>query len=175
MNKLVILSGVPGSGKSYFSKTLKKVKNNHVYVVSSDELRALIGGSQSNLANEELMWQIFYGLAKAYSLDKDGIVVLDATHVSVELRVDKNAFLKPLFNEVYLIMWDIDKQTVSNQNLQREYPIPPEALEKFFEKFEQPNDVDREFFDKILMVNNSDIAPIIRELQLTPPNDDMPN
>ena len=58
MNKLVILSGVPGSGKSYFSKTLKKVKNNHVYVVSSDELRALIGGSQSNLANEELMWQM---------------------------------------------------------------------------------------------------------------------
>ena len=55
MNKLIILSGVPGSGKSYFSKTIKKIKDNHVYVVSSDDLRALITGKQSNLTEEELM------------------------------------------------------------------------------------------------------------------------
>ena len=97
MNKLVVLSGVPGSGKSYFSKIIKKVKKDHVYVVSSDELRALIGGSQSNLTNENLMWKIFYKLAETYAMDKDGIVILDATHVSVELRVEKNRFLKVLF------------------------------------------------------------------------------
>ena len=71
MNKLIILSGVPGSGKSYFSKTIKKLKNNHVYVVSSDELRKEITGSQSNLNEEELMWKIFYSLAKTFSLDKE--------------------------------------------------------------------------------------------------------
>ena len=161
MNKLVVLSGVPGSGKSYFSKTLKKVKNNHVYVVSSDELRAAIGGSQSNLSNEELMWSIFYSLAEAYALDKDGIVVLDATHVSTDLRVDKNMELKPLFDELYLIVWNIDKQIVSNQNLQREYPIPPEALEMFFNIFEMPNDKDRAFFNKIIVIDNNDIATAI--------------
>lgn len=161
MNKLVVLSGVPGSGKSYFSKIIKKVKKDHVYVVSSDELRALIGGSQSNLTNEDLMWKIFYKLAETYAMDKDGIVILDATHVSVELRVEKNRFLKPLFDETYLIMWNIDKQTVSNQNLQREYPIPPKALDMFFSIFELPTDVDREFFDKIIVIENSDIAPAI--------------
>ena len=161
MNKLVVLSGVPGSGKSYFSKILKKVKNNHVYVVSSDELRALIGGSQSNLENEVLMWKIFYKLAKAFALDKEGIVILDATHVSTDLRVDKNLELKPLFDETYLVMWNIDKHTVSNQNLQREYPIPPEALDMFFDIFELPNEKDKEFFDKIIMIDNNDIAPAI--------------
>ena len=45
MNKLIILSGVPGSGKSYFSKTIKKIKNSHVYIVSSDELRKEIGAN----------------------------------------------------------------------------------------------------------------------------------
>ena len=164
MNKLVVLSGVPGSGKSYFSKTLKKVKNNHVYVVSSDELRALIGGSQSNLTNEKLMWQIFYSLAKTYALDKEGIVILDATHVSNELRVDRNKELKPLFDEVDLVMWNISKQTVSNQNLQREYPIPPEALEMFFNIFELPNEKDHEFFNKIIMIENNDIAPAIEAI-----------
>ena len=119
MNKLVVLSGVPGSGKSYFSKTIKKIKQSHVYVVSSDELRALIGGNQSNLNNEDLMWKMFIELAKVYSNDKDGLVILDATHISTDLRVNRNKGLKSYFDEIDLVMWDIDKSVVSNQNLQR--------------------------------------------------------
>ena len=166
MNKLVVLSGVPGSGKSYFSKTIKKIKQSHVYVVSSDELRALIGGNQSNLNNEDLMWKMFINLAKVYSFDKDGLVILDATHISTDLRVNRNAELKKCFDEVDLVMWDIDKSVVSNQNLQREYPIPPEAMEMFFRTFEKPNDIDKKFFDKIIIINNSDIAPAIEALNL---------
>ena len=161
MNKLVVLSGVPGSGKSYFSKTLKKVKDNHVYVVSSDELRAIIGGRQSNLENEALVWKMFRGLAKTYACDPNGIVILDATHVTVKHRVDDNMELAKLFDEVDLVMWNIDRQIVSNQNLQREYPIPAEALDMFFKMFEVPNEVDKEFFDKIIIIENSDIAPAI--------------
>ena len=164
MNKLVVLSGVPGSGKSYFSKTLKKVKDNHVYVVSSDELRAIIGGRQSNLENEALVWKMFRGLAKTYACDPDGIVILDATHVNVELRVEKNRQLKPYFDEVDLVMWNIDRQTVSNQNLQREYPIPPDALDMFLNMFELPTEADREFFDQIILIENSDIAPAIEKI-----------
>ena len=166
MNKLIILSGVPGSGKSYFSKTIKKIKNSHVYIVSSDQLRKEITGSQANLSAEELMWKVFYSLAKTYSLYKDGVVILDTTHVSTKLRVDRNKPLKKLFDEVILVMWNIDRQVVSNQNLQREYPIPPEALDKFFSIFELPNEKDYQFFDKILMVTNNDIAPVIEQLDL---------
>ena len=166
MNKLIILSGVPGSGKSYFSKTIKKIKDNHVYVVSSDDLRALITGKQSNLSEEELMWKMFYSLAKTYALDKNGIVILDATHVSSELRVDRNKELKPLFDEVDLVMWNTDRQKVMNQNLQRDYPIPPEAMEMFFNIFELPTEKDKEFFDKIIMVDDHDIAPAITAIKL---------
>lgn len=166
MNKLVVLSGVPGSGKSYFSKTVKKIKNSHAYVVSSDELRKEIAGSQSILSEDKLMWQIFYGLAKSYALDKDGVVILDATHTSSYLRVDKNLELKPLFDETILVMWNIDHNVVSNQNLQREYPIPPEVLDQFFEIFELPTDKDKKFFDRIIIINNNDIAPAIEALEL---------
>ena len=166
MNKLVVLAGVPGSGKSYFSKTIKKIKSSHVYVVSSDQLRKEIGGSQSNLDNDDLMWKIFIGLAKTYAQDKNGVVILDATHISPELRVDRNRVLKELFDELVLVVWDIDKQVVCNQNLQREYPIPPEALEMFFAKFQKPTNVDEEFFDKIITINSSDIAPAIEALKL---------
>ena len=166
MNKLVVLAGVPGSGKSYFSSTIKKVKNSHVYVVSSDALRKEISGTQSNLDHEELMWQMFISLAKTYALDKEGVVILDATHVNSDLRVDRNKELKSLFNELILIVWELDKAVVSNQNLQREYPIAPEVLENFFSIFELPNEKDKEFFDKIIYIKNSDIAKAIEELKL---------
>lgn len=166
MNKLVVLAGVPGSGKSYFSSTIKKIKTSHVYVISSDQLRKEIGGSQANLNNEELMWKIFLNLAKTYALDPDGIVILDATHINSEFRVKRNSPLKELFNETYLVVWNLDHLVVSNQNLQRDYPIPVEAMNKFFDKFEMPDEVDKEFFDHIIYINNSDIAPAIAALNL---------
>lgn len=166
MNKLVVLAGVPGSGKSYFSSTIKKIKTSHVYVISSDQLRKEIGGSQANLNNEELMWKIFLNLAKTYALDPDGIVILDATHINSEFRVKRNSPLKELFNETYLVVWNLDRLVVSNQNLQRDYPIPVEAMNKFFDKFEMPDEVDKEFFDHIIYINNSDIAPAIAALNL---------
>ena len=167
MSKLIVLSGVPGSGKSYFCKTIKKIKESHVYVVSSDELRREITGRQSNLNEDELMWKIFFSLAKTYSLDKEGVVVLDATHVSKKMRVDRNKKLKHLFEEVDLVMWNIDKQVVANQNLQREYPIAPDVLERFYQILELPTEDDEKFFDKIIMVTSNDIAPVIQELGLS--------
>ena len=174
MSKLIVLSGVPGSGKSYFCKTIKKIKESHVYVVSSDELRREITGRQSNLNEDELMWKIFFSLAKTYSLDKEGVVVLDATHVSKKMRVDRNKKLKHLFEEVDLVMWNIDKQVVANQNLQREYPIAPDVLERCYQILELPTEEDEKFFDKIIMVTSNDIAPVIQELGLSGSSEELP-
>lgn len=174
MSKLIVLSGVPGSGKSYFCKTIKKIKESHVYIVSSDELRREITGRQSNLNEDELMWKVFFSLAKTYSLDKDGVVVLDATHVSKKMRVDRNKKLKHLFEEVDLVMWNIDKQVVANQNLQREYPIAPDVLERFYQILELPTEDDEKFFDKIIMVTSNDIAPVIQELGLSGSSEELP-
>ena len=174
MSKLIVLSGVPGSGKSYFCKTIKKIKESHVYIVSSDELRREITGRQSNLNEDELMWKIFFSLAKTYSLDKEGVVVLDATHVSKKMRVDRNKKLKHLFEEVDLVMWNIDKQVVANQNLQREYPIAPDVLERFYQILELPTEDDKKFFDKIIMVTSNDIAPVIQELGLSGSSEELP-
>ena len=70
MNRLIVLSGVPGSGKSHFTKELKKALNKHVYIISSDELRYKILGNQRDLSEDALIWQIYYELVKVYSVDK---------------------------------------------------------------------------------------------------------
>ena len=88
MNRLIVLSGVPGSGKSYFSAALKRAIKKHVYIVSSDELRYNILGNQQDLSEDELVWKIYYSLVEAYSIDKNGIVILDATHSKKVYRLD---------------------------------------------------------------------------------------
>ena len=62
MNRLIVLSGVPGSGKSYFSHLLKKNNPDHVFIISSDELRRQLLGDQRDLSNEPLIWKTYYQL-----------------------------------------------------------------------------------------------------------------
>ena len=164
MNKLIVLSGVPGSGKSYISLLLKERRKSHLYIVSSDNLRAQIGGSQTNLSNEKLVWDMYYKLAKVYSLDKQGIVVLDSTNAKTEFRVDKVLPLKKSFNEVDLVVFKLDKITVMEQNLDRKYPIPSDALEKLIDNFEDIGEREKEFFDNIYIVDKHDLTQIIEQI-----------
>lgn len=164
MNKLIVLSGVPGSGKSYISLLLKERRKSHLYIVSSDNLRAQIGGIQTNLSNEKLVWDMYYKLAKVYSLDKQGIVVLDSTNAKTEFRVDKVLPLKKSFNEVDLVVFKLDKITVMEQNLDRKYPIPSDALEKLIDNFEDIGEREKEFFDNIYIVDKHDLTPIIEQI-----------
>ena len=164
MSKLVVLSGVPGSGKSYFSKALRKKKVGHVYIVSSDALRDLVTGNQQNLSEETLMWKMFYELAKVYSADPNGIVVLDATNRSTEYRINSVKELKSHFDEADLVIFDIPKEVVLKQNLEREFPVPEQVIEDYFSHFELPKKEDYEFFTNVFVSNGENIEEIINAL-----------
>ena len=164
MSKLVVLSGVPGSGKSYFSKALRKKKVGHVYIVSSDALRDLVTGNQQNLSEETLMWKMFYELAKVYSADPNGIVVLDATNRNTEYRINSVKELKSQFDEADLVIFDIPKEVVLKQNLEREFPVPESVIEDYFSYFELPKKEDYEFFTNVFVSNGENIEEIINAL-----------
>ena len=165
MNKLIVLSGVPGSGKSYISILIKdRMRNGHVYVVSSDNLRTQICGNQQCFDHEKLMWNMYYGMAKVYARDKNGIVILDSTNSKRVYRIGLVKQLKNLFDEVDLVTFKLDKLTVMRQNMEREFPIPSDILEHMFDSFEKVNEEDEEFFDKIYQVDSHDLKPIIDDI-----------
>ena len=147
MKKLIVLSGVPGSGKSYFCKQLLNKTCGHTYVVSSDELRKQVGGHQQNLDHEQEMWKMFYELPLVYASDVDATVILDSTNTLRKYRIDANVKFKDLYDEIYLIYFNISKETLLKQNLDREFPIPSEALIYYYNTFEVPNEEDEKFFD----------------------------
>ena len=161
MSKLIVLSGVPGSGKSYFSKALRQKKKGHVYIISSDTLRDLIVGNQKNLEEDDLMWKMFYDLARVYAADPKGIVVLDATNRNTEYRINSVKELKTHFDEADLVLFDVPKEVVLRQNLDREFPLPEDVLELYFNDFELPTKRDYEFFKNVYISNGDNINEII--------------
>jgi tRNA uridine 5-carbamoylmethylation protein Kti12 len=164
MSKLVILSGVPGSGKSYFSNLVKMTNFNHVYIVSSDKLRNLLTGNQQDLSSDPIMWKMFYELPKIYSLDKESIVIMDATAISEKYRVDANINLKKYFDETILVFFEISKDIIDKQNLNRDFPIPQVAIDYYFKNIQKPSKIDEEFFDKILIIKDNNFLKIVSEL-----------
>ena len=161
MNYLVVLSGVPGSGKSYFSNALRENKERHVYVISSDQIRKDITGDQRDMSQDELVWKIFYSLVKTYSDDKNGIVILDATNAKKEYRIGNIKPFKDLYDEIDLVCFQIDKELVLKQNKEREFPIPEDALLKLIDAFEVPDDEEKAFFDHIDFIVDHNIDKII--------------
>lgn len=164
MKKLVVLSGVPGSGKSYFSKCVKEIKGTHVYVVSSDSLRKEMLGNQRNLSKEEVVWDIFYNLPKVYALDPEAFVILDATHTTSALRLKIQKDLAPHFDEIYLVLFHIPVDVARKQNKERENPVPDYVMDSFFESFEMPNEEENKVFNKVYVISNIEIDRVVNDI-----------
>lgn len=164
MAKLVVLSGVPGSGKSYFSHILRDVKKSHVYIISSDALRDLVTGNRQDFSHEELMWKFFYDLAKVYSKDPEGIVVLDATNTSAYYRIESTKPLNDMFDETILVCFNIKPDIVYRQNLDREWPIPTAMLTEFIAKFELPGEKEYDYFDRVYVIEGKDFLETANQI-----------
>ena len=161
MNRLVVLSGVPGSGKSYFSNALREDKEKHVYIISSDQIRKDICGNQQDLSQDSLAWKIFYSLVKTYSEDKDGIVILDATNAKKEYRLDNIKPYKGLYDEIDLVCFHIEKDLVLKQNREREFPIPEDALLRLIGAFMLPDEEERAFYNHVDIITDHNIDKVI--------------
>ena len=62
MNKLIVLVGLPASGKSTYANTLAEIPN--TIVLSSDKLRKELLGDESCQTNNQLVFDTLYRRAK---------------------------------------------------------------------------------------------------------------
>ena len=120
--------------------------------------------SELNISEDELMWKMYYELAAVYSQDKNGIVVLDATNRSRKYRIECVRELKTHFDEADLVIFDIPKEIVMKQNLEREFPVPEFVLEEYFREFEPPTKEDYEFFKNVFIATHDNVEEIIKLL-----------
>ena len=150
-NILYITVGLPGSGKTTYSK--KFVAENDVEYLSSDELRVVFGKNQE----DQTVTPIVFGhiKKKVDEFLKDGKnVLVDATSVNRKERRDYINTAKKYGVKTVVFVFKMDRQGLINRNIQRGTQggrvVPDWVIDKMLLKFEEP--LESEGIDQIVYV-----------------------
>jgi len=81
---VIMMSGVPGSGKSYLAEQLGSLL--HIPVISSDAIREEISGDADNQEVSAEAWQLLYNRVE-HSIRDQQTIIVDATHALREYRI----------------------------------------------------------------------------------------
>lgn len=146
MPNLIMLVGIPASGKSSYAK--ENYKDYKIY--SSDKLREkLFNNVNDQTHNDELFRYIHKNIIKDL---QNGInVVYDATNIYSRNR---KSFLNKLFNincNKICIVFNVDIDKCKLRNSTRERKVPEKVIDKMYNKMELPS--IEEGFDEIYYIN----------------------
>lgn len=136
---LLIVFGLPGSGKSYFSQELsKKLKADYL---SSDELRLEIQkkGQYSELDKSQVYELMMKRMTE--SLSKGRTVVLDATFSRRKMRIDFINQSENLNSDYFLIRIEANESDIK-ERLEKSRPYSEadySVYKKIKEEFEEVN------------------------------------
>ncbi len=153
MNKLIMLVGLPASGKSSFAKVLSKKEN--AIILSSDELRKeLYGDINDKEHNVEIFEELHKRLKKNLLEGKN--VIYDATNINSRRR---KGFLSQLkgnkYKDVEKICYYMNTSLIDclNNNLARDGRVPTEIISKMYKTLQIP--MYCEGWDKINTLSQS--------------------
>ncbi|MEO2116820.1 MAG: L-seryl-tRNA(Sec) kinase [Methanocaldococcus sp.] len=134
---LIILTGLPGAGKSTFSKNLAKTlsKNNiDVIVLGSDLIRESFPVWKEKY--EEFIRKATYSLID-FAL-KNYWVIVDDTNYYNSMRRDLISIAKK-YNKNYAIIYlKAPLDVLIKRNIDRGKKIPNEVIKRMYEKFDEP-------------------------------------
>lgn len=162
MRTLILLSAIPGSGKSTWAKKYQEEHQN-TYIVASDSIRKELFGSEDCFKDENLVWETFRNRLNEHVDEMDDLTVIaDATHLSNRLR--KMYYeLTPKFDKHVLVVFDIPFEISLYQNSLRTRKVPVEAMYRLKKEYEIPSKEIEELYDEIIYVRDF-ISPEAKKL-----------
>lgn len=131
--KLIVLYGPPAAGKSTYAKTVCDA-----HVVSADEVRYHLYGSQDKFGNGEEIWKHIVSEIREYLLNGT-TVVYDACNLKKSYRLDVINAVKDIECWKILLRINTPKSICYNQHKERGRDIPWESLEPYFKIKEYPD------------------------------------
>ena len=154
MKTLIVMSALPGSGKSTWAKKYAETHIN-TFILSSDEIRFEVTNSYSDFSKQKKVWRIFNHRLKKLMRAKDATIILDALNDTNEIRInyvkDFNRFDKYIL--VYMNKEKTDLEYFNRQRPQYRW-VPIDALKKLYLRFEPLNDEVRKYYDEIIEIND---------------------
>lgn len=142
MNKLIMMIGIPGSGKSKFAQELAKTEN--TIILSSDKLRKELYGTVNEFNKNGELFQELYKRAKVY-LENDNNIILDATNINRKKRIGVIKQFKKYKKECWYICTSYKICKIFNNT--RDRKVDESVIEKMYKTLHVPSYI--EGWDKI--------------------------
>ena len=163
MRTLLLLSGLPGSGKSTWSRQYKRLHPS-AKIVSSDEIRKEFFGTTANFSDEKRVWSTFLDRLKLFGKQEGAIVIADSTNLNNHYRryyVDST----PEYDHHVLVMFDIPASDCELLNDQRtgDRRLPLEAMKKLESQFEPLDEETEKAFDEVVRVGPDFVCEALRK------------
>lgn len=143
MHNLILLRGIPGSGKS----TWVKSKGLEQYTISSDALRLMYAGVEINLNGKEvisqksdkIVWEVLFSILER-RMEKGLFTIIDATHTSEKSLNVYNKLCEKYNYRKTIVEFNVDLKTCLDRNEKREVykRVPSEVIENMYKKLQEP-------------------------------------
>ena len=151
MASLVLMMGVPGSGKTTYAK---KMMGDYDIYVSRDEIRfGLVKEDEPYFSREDEVLQTFIRTINDALPIAQRYVIADATHLNVGSRAKilKNLHNKP--DSIYVVYVAVSLQTALERNAQRKGRalVPESSIKNMYKSISLPR--KEEGIDMILWLN----------------------
>lgn len=165
MYKLILMAGIPGSGKSTYCQKLIKEKENYV-AISRDIIRfQLLEPGDSYFSKEKEVYKNFVSVIKQELL-AGKTVIADQTSLTAAARqklVDALDLKDQL--EVTVIYIKASLEDALHYNSLREglKRVPPEIIKDMSESFEEPTAAEQYINKYIVVKNENKIFTIVKE------------
>ena len=153
MGKLILMCGVPGSGKSYWCK--KNVPEEALYV-SRDEVRfsMLEDGDEYFSKETEVFREFIRRIDEGLAGGRD--VYADATHLNKASRYKTwvNLKNKPEQTMVILIKVPLEVALARNENRSGRAYVPENVIRDMFDSLTPPGEDEKDYIDGLMIVSN---------------------
>lgn len=151
MASLVLMMGVPGSGKTTYAK---KIMGDYDIYVSRDEIRfGLVKEDKPYFSKEDEVLQTFIRTINDALPIAERYVIADATHLNMGSRAKilKNLHNKP--DSIYVIYVAVSLQTALERNAQRQGRalVPESSIKNMYKSISLPR--KEEGIDMTLWLN----------------------
>ncbi|HEY9793423.1 MAG TPA: ATP-binding protein [Candidatus Obscuribacterales bacterium] len=152
MKQLVLLVGVPGSGKTTLAQRL--VDRGYVWL-NADQIRHEVHGDEGDQSKSEVVFGIFFSRLEE-ALEKGQDVVIDNTNINQKHRSPiLQRAIKAGYQDIQLWVLDVPLEVCLERNKTRNRQIPDEIVTNYYNTL-QGHGKPRKHEGKLVIVRPGD-------------------
>ena len=136
MNVLIVMCGLPGSGKSTYANYL--TESGHFECVSTDQIRKRFYGNENIQGNGKEVFDTAFLHLQTYGLSKKNCV-FDATNITPRARRRVVQECRPYYDLIICKYIDTPLDVCLHRNSQRERVVPKEVILRMYKNFTLPS------------------------------------